>query len=196
MSILEFELDALEMDNIGSWPLWVRILSIALACISIGWLGYYYDIQKEWAHYVQLKGDRKEQQDIFVQKHSQMKQLDVYKEQMHTIQERMDTLKRELPSSKEEASFLETLSQQASAFGLNFLAIKPSPEEDKGFYTECPLELKLSGLYHGIGMFISEVAGMPRMVTFHDFKLKLSKPEMNFAKVELTLVAKIYWVQN
>jgi type IV pilus assembly protein PilO len=95
---------------------------------------------------------------------------------MKTVQERFEILKHQLPTTKEEAEVLEAISQQASAAGLSFVAIKPSPPEQKTFYKEHTLELKLSGPYHGIGTFVDQLSKMPRMVTFHDINLKLEKP--------------------
>lgn len=58
MNILEFELDTLEMDNIGSWPLWIRQVCIMVFCVGVGLLMYYYDIRIQWDHYIELKESR------------------------------------------------------------------------------------------------------------------------------------------
>lgn len=191
------ELDSLEIDNIGSWPLWVRQACIVFFCIGILGLAYYYDMNTQWEQYVSMKENRSMQQDIFVEKQAQVKHLDIYKQQMRTIRETFEILKHQLPQSKEEAGFLEAISQHASAAGLIFLSIKPSPEEHKEFYMEYPLEIKLCGSYHGIGSFMSQIASMPRMVTLHDFSIKTDKPEKAmFGTVEITLVAKTYSIEK
>lgn len=195
MSILDFnlDLDSLELDNIGSWPLWIRQVSIGLVCICILGVAYYYDFNIQWELYKDIEAKRYKQQEAFAEKQTQVKHLDVYTEQLHSIRETFAILKRELPKEKEEALFLETISQQASISGLTFLSIKPLSEENKEFYMAYPLELKLKGTYHGMGTFISHMAGMPRMVTSHDFSIKAVKPEKAlFETVEITLLLKIY----
>jgi type IV pilus assembly protein PilO len=197
VSVLDFELDSLEIDNIGNWPLLGRCLCIGLACLGILLSAYFYDIVAQWEQYICVKLEREVIDKIFVQKQSQVMHIDAYRQQMKTIRETFETLKRQLPDGKEEAEFLEAISQQASAAGLTFLSIKPSPEENKGFYVEYPLELKLSGFYHGIGSFVSHISGMSRMVTLHDFMLKAEKSEKtSFGKIDFSLIAKTYWTEK
>lgn len=196
MNILEFDLDSLDIDNIGAWPLWVRRTCVACVCGIVFLSMYYYDVRVQWEEYRNIKANRVALQTAFVEKFSQVKHLSIYKQQMNTIQANLDSLEQQLPQTKEEAEFLEALSQQASTAGLTFLSIKPLAEENKAFYIEYPLELKLSGLYHGMGEFVSNVALMPRLVTFHDFTIKLNKPEMKVEAVELTLIAKTYGIEQ
>lgn len=197
MSILTLELDALEMDNIGGWPLSVRCACIGFSCIAVLFGAYHYDVSSQWEQYVCLKADRDVKEKIFVEKQNQVAHVEAYRQQMKTIRATFEVLKHQLPNGKEEAGFLEAISQQASAAGLVFLSIKPSPEENKGFYTEHPLELKLSGFYHGIGSFVNHVSKMSRMVTLHDFTLKVDKPEKAlFGKIDFTVIAKTYWTEK
>lgn len=196
MGVLDFELDSLEVDNIGNWPLLGRCLCISLACLGILLSAYYYDIADQWEQYICVKSARDVTDKMFVQKQSQVVHIDAYRQQMKTIRELFEVLKQQLPNGKEEAEFLEAISQQASAAGLTFVSIKPLPVENRGFYIEHPLELKLSGYYHGIGSFASHVSGMPRLVTLHDFRLKAEKPEKaSFGKIDCSLIAKTYWTE-
>ncbi len=197
MSIFDLDLGSLEIDNIGTWPLLVRMCCIALVCLALC-VGFYYGIFfDEWHEYQHLQTQKKEQEIIFIEKQSQIAHLDAYKTQMKTVNERFEILKQQLPIAKEEAEFLEALSQHAAAAGLVFVSIKPSPSEQKAFYKEHTLELKLSGPYHGIGTFVGQLAKMSRMVTFHDLSLKLDQTEKVWTgKIDLSLIIKTYWIDK
>jgi len=197
LNIFELDLESLEIDNIGSWPLVVRLACIGLTCF-VTCVGFYYiDLDAQWHEYQHLQSLREEQKMLFIEKQSQVVHLDIYKEQMKTVKEKFEILKCQLPARKEEAEFLEAISQQASAAGLVFVSIKPSPPEQRTFYNEHTLELKLSGPYHGIGKFIGELSKMPRMITVHDASLKLDQTEKLWTgKINLSVIIKTYWMNK
>jgi type IV pilus assembly protein PilO len=59
------------------------------------------------------------------------------------------------------------------------------------FYAELPLKLVLIGGYHDLGHFVSQLAGLPRIVTLHDFTLTPLN-ETNDGQLRMTLLAKTY----
>lgn len=197
MSIFDLDVGSLEIDNIGIWPLWVRICCIALLCLGLC-VGFYYGVFfDEWQEYQHLQSQRKEQEILFIEKQNQIAHLDIYKMQMKIVNERFEILKQQLPTAQEGAEFLEALSQHACAAGLVFVSIKPSTPEQKTFYKEHTLEIKLSGPYHGIGTFIEQLSKMPRMVTFHDLSLKLDQTQKAWTgKIDLSLIIKTYWTDK
>ncbi len=197
MSIFDLDLGSLEIDNIGMWPLWVRIACIVLVSLVLC-VGHYYGfICDEWHDYQHLQVQKKEQELIFIEKQGQIAHLDAFKAEMKMVNEQFEILKQQLPAAMEEALFLEALSQQAAAAGLVFVSIKPFPAEQKTFYKEHTLELKLSGPYHGIGRFVAQLSKMPRMVTFHDLNLKLDQKEKAWTgKIDLILNIKTYWIDT
>ncbi len=42
----------------------------------------------------------------------------------------------------------------------------------KDFYAEMPIEIRITGSYHDLGEFASDVARMPRIVTLHNVVLE------------------------
>ena len=63
------------------------------------------------------------------------------------------------------------ISQTALASGLEVKLFKPGNETEKEFYAEKPIELIMQGDYHQFGLFASEVAALPRIVTLHNIRL-------------------------
>ena len=55
---------------------------------------------------------------------------------------------------------------------------------------ELPIAISASGSYHDLGAFISGMAGLPRIVTLHDFNIQASGD--NSAALNLSITAKTY----
>ncbi len=57
------------------------------------------------------------------------------------------------------------------AAGLQEKLFQPSAEQNKGFYAELPIKIRLVGSYHQFGTFVSGIAALPRIVTLHDIQI-------------------------
>ena len=64
------------------------------------------------------------------------------------------------------------------------------PETAKEFYVELPIAISASGSYHDLGAFISGMAGLPRIVTLHDFNISVKGSNANDLK--MSIIAKTY----
>ena len=67
MSIFALDLESLEIDNIGSWPLVVRVVCIGLVCFAMCISFYYIDLDEQWQEYQHLQILRKEQEILFTE---------------------------------------------------------------------------------------------------------------------------------
>ena len=67
---------------------------------------------------------------------------------------------------------------------------KLQKEQAKEFYVELPIAIVASGSYHDLGAFISGMAGLPRIVTLHDFQLASNKTNPN--NLDMKILAKTY----
>jgi type IV pilus assembly protein PilO len=59
--------------------------------------------------------------------------------------------------------------------GLQFELFKPEAETRRDFYAELPIRIKVTGSYHDIAAFTSDVAELSRIVTIHDISLLPAK---------------------
>jgi len=55
--------------------------------------------------------------------------------------------------------------------GLDFLLFRPSPAIGKGFYAEIPIQIKVEGSYHALGLFFDKISKMERIVSISDMKV-------------------------
>ncbi len=77
----------------------------------------------------------------------------------------------QLPSDTEVPGLLEDVTNKGVESGLEIKSIKLQPEQQKEFYVELPINIEVTGSYHDFGTFVSGIAGLPRIVTLHDFKI-------------------------
>ena len=189
-SLNEFDLGDLDFDNLGSWPLAIKILTSLLlfGLLVVG--GYYYHIE---GLQLQLEGKEKEGSDLrrdFERKAFEAANLEAYKLQMVEMEESFGALVSQLPSDTEVPGLLEDITDKGELNGLAISTIDLLAEVPQEFYIELPISIVAVGSYHDLGAFISGMAGLPRIVTLHDFTIKA--PGTNTNQLQMNITAKTY----
>lgn len=83
---------------------------------------------------------------------------------------------KQLPNKSEMEALLTDVNQAGLGRGLKFELFRPAPRESTSeFYAELPITIKLSGTYHDIGAFASDVSQLSRIVTLNDIALNANK---------------------
>ena len=96
----------------------------------------------------------------------------------------------QLPSDTEVPGLLEDITNKGLLNGLEISTIDLQPEVSREFYVELPIAIVASGSYHDLGAFVSGMAGLPRIVTLHDFSI--SGTGTNSAALSMNITAKTY----
>ena len=166
------DLNELDLNNIGSWPLPIKAVLILILCVGIGF-GYY----KMHTEDQLAKLEKEQKAEVKLRKTFETKQakavnLDRYKAQLEEMKESFGTMLRQLPNKTEVADLLVDVSQTGLATGLEFELFDPAGERRKEFYAELPIKIRVKGSYHQFGAFISGLASLPRIVTIHDISIK------------------------
>lgn len=180
----------LDPDNIGNWPILVRSLIIVVVCAAVLGAGYYFDTQDQQAELNRVVAEEDGLWRTFETKQKKAVNLGAYKEQMKEMEESFGTMLRQLPSKNEVADLLVDITQTGLASGLDFKLFKPVKESPKEFYAELPITVNVDGTYHSLGEFAGGVAALPRIVTLHNIKLKVSDKVTRKLTMEAT--AKTY----
>ena len=181
----------LDLNNIGSWPAAVRALACLIVLVAVLALGYFLHLTNLQDT---LDSSKQEENDLKVQFTSKVKQaanLEEYKEQMKLMEASFEALLRQLPSDTEVPGLLEDITSAGLNSGLEFEEIKLLPEVIQQFYIELPIQVKVFGSYHDLATFVSAVAGMPRIVTLHDFSIK-PVVEGNSSRLAMNILVKTY----
>jgi type IV pilus assembly protein PilO len=189
-SLREFDLGDLDLDNVGSWPIPVKVLIWAALLIAVLAGGYYYHIQD-----LQLELAQAEEKEVALKKDFEKKafeaaNLEAYRQQMAEMEESFGALVSQLPSDTEVPGLLEDITNKGLLNGLTIASIDLLKEEAKEFYVELPIAIVASGSYHDLGAFISGMAGLPRIVTLHDFQISANAKNPN--SLDMRILAKTY----
>lgn len=184
----------LDFQNIGGWPVPIKVIAIAVLCLLILGAGWYFDTQNQQ---VALERARKQEVQLklaFQAKAKKAANLDALKRQMADMKQSFGDMLRRLPNKTEVAALLVDISQQGLAAGLEFQLFKPGKEIPAEFYVELPIKIKVTGTYHEFGQFVSGVADLPRIVTLHDIHIVDASKSKNQKgeKLVMELTAKTY----
>jgi len=167
----ELDFSELSLDNIGSWPMPIKVAAWALTFIVVIALGYAYSISEMREQLAQVESKEADLRKEFEDKAFKAANLDALRAQMKEMEESFGALVSQLPSDTEVPGLLEDITNKGVESGLEIKSIKLQPEQAKEFYIELPINIEVSGTYHDFGTFVSGIAGLPRIVTLHDFKM-------------------------
>ncbi|MGI9285684.1 MAG: type 4a pilus biogenesis protein PilO [Pseudomonadales bacterium] len=189
-SLQEFDLGDLDFDNVGSWPMAVKaIIWVVVFVICLG-LGYRLHLSGLQQNLTQIEQKETTLKAEFKDKAGKAANLDAYRKQMEEMEETFGALVRQLPSDTEVPGLLEDITNRGVASGLEFKSIDLQPEQTAEFYVELPIKMTVEGTYHDLGAFVSGIAGLPRIVTLHDFDIEPGKE--SDGALTLSITAKTY----
>ena len=75
----------------------------------------------------------------------------------------------------------------SNCLALDFTSIDLLDEVREEFYVELPIAIEATGSYHDLGAFISGMAGLPRIVTLHDFDIEMSGDDSSNLSMKITV---------
>ena len=186
----EIDLNDLDLENVGAWPAAARAIVASMLFVLIVVLGYYYHIDN-----LSDRLDASERKELelrreFERKAFEAQSLDAYKLQLQELRDSFGALVSQLPSDTEVPGLLEDISSKGELNGLTIESINLLDEVREEFYVELPIAIEATGSYHDLGAFISGMAGLPRIVTLHDFDIEMSGDDSSNLSMEIT--AKTY----
>ncbi len=190
-SLRSVDLSDLDMNNLGSWPVAVKVIAAVLLLILMLGGGYYFYLSDMQASLDQQKAQEETLKQQFSSKAFQAANLEAYKAQMVEMEASFGALLRQLPSDTEVPGLLEDITRTGLGSGLEFEEIKLQPEVTQQFYIELPIQIKVVGGYHDLATFISGVSSLPRIVTLHDFEIKPESGNSS-SKLRMSILAKTY----
>ncbi len=159
----------------GSWPLPIKIATIILVSILVAAAGIYYISLDQLNELEQFEKKEQELKNTFVTKQKKAVNLSDYREQYKQIESSLSEMIKQMPTQAEVASLLIDISQTGLASGLEFRLFKPAAPVRKDFYSELPISIRVVGKYEELGLFVSGLASLPRIVTVHNVSISPNK---------------------
>jgi type IV pilus assembly protein PilO len=184
----DFRAEDLDLTQSGQWPVLVKMIFWAFlfaVILAAGWWfvikGKQTQLQTEVAKEATLKTQ-------FESKAFQVANLPALRQQMVDMEAQFGALLRQLPSDTEVPGLLEDITSTGVGAGLEFDSINLQPEIQREYYIELPIQISVRGSYHELGGFVSGVAGLPRIVTLHDFQIQ----PVGGDQLDMNILAKTY----
>jgi type IV pilus assembly protein PilO len=186
----EFDLSDLDMENIGSWPLALKVIVLALLYAAILVAGFFFHVDDLNKRLGAVEQEEQALRQDFEKKAFEAANLEAYKAQLVEMEQRFGALVAQLPSETEVPGLLEDITDKGELNGLSIKRIDLLSEQAQTFYIELPIAIEAVGSYHDLGAFISGMAGLPRIVTLHDFEITLDADAAPM--LEMSILAKTY----
>lgn len=169
------DLQNIDVNNISAWPLPIKIGGILLVGILVIAAGFWFIIRGELDDLAQQQDREIKLKGTYSSKAALAINLSAYKTQMEEMRQTFGSLLRQLPDTTEVPDLLIDITQAGLGQGLEFVLFKPEKERPKEFYAELPISIKVTGDYHELANFVSDVAALPRIVTFGDITIASDK---------------------
>jgi type IV pilus assembly protein PilO len=183
------ELKNLDPKNPGQWPWVAKIISFVVIFVVIIGGAYMFLFQAQLEEVAKEERQEETLKNTFVEKKKLAVNLDAYKAQRAEIEQSFGALLKQLPTKSEMDALLIDINQAGLGRGLQFDLFKPNPNENfTEFYAELPVNLKVTGNYHDLGAFTSDVAKLPRIVLLNDLNI-INKAD---GSLSMEAVAKTY----
>ncbi|MEP1213565.1 MAG: type 4a pilus biogenesis protein PilO [Marinobacter sp.] len=171
-SLNEFDINDLDVNNAGIWPAPVKaIVALIIFGLILGG-GYWFFIKDQYAQLERVENTEQELRKRYEDKAYQVANLEVFKAQMEEMEETFGALVRQLPSETEVPGLLEDITNTALGSGLDLEEVELQGEQQRDFYAELPINIRVTGTYHELASFVSSVASLPRIVTLHDLTIE------------------------
>lgn len=97
--------------------------------------------------------------------------LEALKKQREQVLQYVTQLEKQLPSKAEMDALLSDINQAGLGRSLQFDLFRPGQVVVKDYYAELPITVRVTGRYHDIGAFASDIANLSRIVTLNNLTI-------------------------
>lgn len=162
----------LDPNDPGAWPLAPRVavfIALLIGTVAAAW---WFDWRSQLESLEQREAEEVQLREQWAAKKRQAVNLDEYKRQLEETDRQFGALLKQLPNRAEMDSLLSDINQAGLGRGLQFELFKPGGDVVKDFYAEMPIDVRVTGNYHDLGAFASDVARLPRIVTLNNVSIE------------------------
>ena len=153
----------------GTWPVLPKLLALIAVLVILVAAGYALDWQGQVEELAAGAEQEAKLKDEYKNKKQQAVNLDLHRQQLREIDSSFGALLKQLPNKSQMDALLVDINQAGLGRGLQFDLLKPAPQETmKDFYAELPVSVRVTGSYHDMGQFASDIAQLSRIVTLND----------------------------
>jgi type IV pilus assembly protein PilO len=181
------DLRRLNFRDIGSWPLLPKVLALSALFVAILIVGALFDWKDQYDTLDRAKSEEAKLKEQYASKKAKAINFALYAQQLQEVEQSFGALLKQLPNKAEMDALLTDINQAGLGRGLQFELFKPAATERAAdFYAELPINIRITGNYHDMGAFASDVAQLPRIVTLNDVAVTNDKGVLQMDAVAKT----------
>jgi len=181
------ELRRLNIRDAGNWPLLPKIAVLVAIFLAIVVAGLFLDWKDQWEALGKAEQVEVGLKTQYTEKKKRAINFDLYVQQLNEVEQSFGALVKQLPNRSEIDALLTDVNQAGLGRGLQFDLFKPAAQERMAdFYAELPINIKITGNYHDMGAFASDIAQLPRIVTLNDVAITSDKGNLSMEAVAKT----------
>lgn len=170
------EIRRLNIRDAGNWPMLPKAAVLLAIFLAIIVAGLFLDWRDQWEALDaagQVEVGLKAQ---YSEKKARAINFELYVQQLNEVEQSFGALVKQLPNRSEIDALLTDVNQAGLGRGLQFELFKPATQEMMAdFYAELPINIRITGNYHDMGAFASDIAQLPRIVTLNDVVITADK---------------------
>ena len=181
------EIRRLNIRDAGNWPLLPKVVVLLAIFLVILGLGLYFDWMDQWETLGKAEQVEVGLKTEYTEKKARAVNFDLYVQQLNEVEQSFGALVKQLPNRSEIDALLTDVNQAGLGRGLQFDLFRPATTEKMAdFYAELPINIKITGNYHDMGAFASDIAQLPRIVTLNDVAISNDKGLLSMEAVAKT----------
>ena len=157
----------------GTWHVAPKLLVLVAVLVGLPVAGFFLDTQGQIDDLEKGANEETKLKADYLDKKKQAVNLDLHRQQLREIDTQFGALLRQLPNRSQMDALLVDINQAGLGRGLQFELFKPAgAESQREFYAELPIQVKVTGSYHDMGAFASDVGQLSRIVTLNDVAIQ------------------------
>ena len=160
----------------GTWGAAPKILVLLAILVGVPVAGFFVFNQGQIEELEAGQQKEVKLKEEYVNKKKQAINLDLHRQQLREIDTQFGALLKQLPNKSQMDALLVDINQAGLGRGLQFELFKPAgSEQRREFYAELPIDVRVTGTYHDMGAFASDVGQLSRIVTLKDVQISAAK---------------------
>ena len=161
----------LDPKDPSRWPTVPRFLLFLVAVIVTVILLWYVWLNGYEEELVAEQTTEQKLREDYKVKLTKAVNLEELKKQREQIQQYVTQLEKQLPSKAEMDALLSDINQAGLGRSLQFELFRPGQVVVKDYYAELPIQVRVTGRYHDVGAFASDIANLSRIVTLNNLTI-------------------------
>jgi len=168
---VQAQFTGLDPNDPSLWPSLPRYLLLAAAAVLVV-VALWYVWLSDMSGRLEAEHNRETQlRAEYTSKLGQTVNFEILKAQLEQVRQYVAQLEKQLPSKAEMDALLSDINQAGLGRSLQFELFRPGQEAVRDYYAELPIAVRVTGTYSDVGMFVSDVAHLSRIVTLNNVSL-------------------------